>query len=91
MKKQNMSKKDMISDITTYIINLKTPLYLSNDDKTAFKIKDVINYLPVILGLYDFSSDEKALDPEMSIEQCTIYPTTKGREIYAEYRRLKSN
>lgn len=91
MGKDKLSKEDAIKDLITFIINLKTPLYLSNDDGKPFKIKDVINYLPVRLGLYEFNNNKKALDPEILVEQCTIYPTKKGQETYSEYRRLNSN
>jgi len=90
MKNDKLSKEDAIKDLTTFLANLKTPLYLSNDDGKPFRIKDVLNYLPVRLGWYELF-DKMDVNPERLVEQCTIDPTPKGKEIYSEYRRLKSN
>jgi hypothetical protein len=89
MKKDNLSKKDIINNLTIYLRGLYTDLYLSNDDKKSFKIKDVFEDIPMKLGFYE-PLDKENLDPERYVEQFTLTPTEKGKEIYAEYRRLKS-
>ena len=88
MKKKDLSKNQVISDLTTFLNNLNMPLHIEKKGK-AFQIKDVSDYLPVKLGLYGLSN-EKDLNPEMFVQQCTIYPTIKGKEIYSEYKRLNS-
>ncbi len=93
MKKHGHSKKDVISDLAVYIHAMKTPLYLSNDEGGWFQIKEVKESLPVILGYYEIMEEhfnKKKLDPNMKVQQCTIFPTKKGEEIYKKYKECSN-
>ena len=87
MKKNHLPQKQAISHLTTILSNLYAPLHLEDKEENgkAFQVKGVYEYLPVKLGFYKLSGN---LNPEEYIEQCQLILTEKGKEVYAEYKRL---
>lgn len=94
MKKNNIQIEEIHEDIKNILYWLKCDnIHLEKEEgEKEFQIKDVLEYLPVKLGYFKIEDiSGEADDPERRVEQCPIIPTEKGKEIYAEYRRLRFN
>jgi hypothetical protein len=93
MKKKNITSKTMHEEIEDILYLLKYEnIHLEQRDEGAFKIKDVLEYLPVKLGYFKiWNISGEADNPERVIGQCPIIPTEKGKEIYSKYKRFNSN
>lgn len=93
MKEKNITSKTIHEEINDILYLLKYDnIHLEEKDEGAFRIKDVLEYLPVKLGFFEIWDISGEVDkPERVIGQCPIIPTAKGRKVYAEYKRLNSN
>ena len=93
MKEENITSKTMHEEIDEILYLLKYErIHLEKNNEGVFRIKDVLEYLPVKLGFFKiWNISGETNNPERVIGQCPIIPTTKGKEIYAEYKRLNSN
>jgi hypothetical protein len=93
IKEKNITLKTIHEEIDHILYLLKyDSIHLEENEDKAFKIKDILEYLPVKLGFFEiWNISGEANNPEKVVWQCPIIPTEKGKKIYAEYRRLNSD
>jgi len=87
MDKQNLSKKQITSNLVTILNNLDKNIYVNQGGK-LFQIQDINEFLVIKLGYYKLLNS-KIL--ETYVKQCTLIPTSKGNFIHFQYKIFTSD
>lgn len=88
MKENGISLEKGYEELQTALHYLNTSLHLDREGK-SFQLKEINNLLPVKLGWFDISEESKrTFNLEIDVEQCTLWLTTKGKEIEKQYRKF---